>query len=128
MKITRDNYEEYFLDYSEGKLNSALEEEFEQFLEANPDLKKELEEFENLSFADDSKIKFNKKSSLKRNFIPVGEINENNYENFLIGEIENDLNEMGKRNLETFISKKLFVLLLKHLPDFIVNKIGKIFN
>lgn len=109
MKINRNNYEEYFLDFSEGKLSASLKTELENFLQSNPDLRNEFEQFENLSFADNSKIKFNQKSSLKKIFISTGAINENNYENFLIGKIENDLDSEEKKNLETFISINPFV-------------------
>jgi hypothetical protein len=39
--ITRYNYEEYFIDYIEGKLDAREEDELFQFLTLNPDLKKE---------------------------------------------------------------------------------------
>ncbi len=109
MKINRNNYESFFLDFIEGRLNSTQQAELKQFLYENPDLKKELQEFENLTFAETAEIKFENKSLLKKSFISVGEINENNYEKFLIGEIENDLTEVEKQNLKKFISKNLFV-------------------
>lgn len=109
MKITRDNYEQYFLDFIEDRLTTALRKELEQFLQANTDLKKELEEFENLSFAESRAIKLNGKFSLKKNFIPVAGIDENNYQDFLIGEIENDLSAEEKKNLEAFLVKNPFV-------------------
>lgn len=46
MKITRDNYEAFFLDYLEGKLEETMIDEFLDFLETNPDLKEELSLFE----------------------------------------------------------------------------------
>lgn len=46
MKITRDNYEIYFLDYLESNLDKSLVDEFIEFLEQNPDLKEELQLFE----------------------------------------------------------------------------------
>ena len=42
MKITRDNYEAYFLDYLEGNLDENLVDDFLKFLQENPDLKEEL--------------------------------------------------------------------------------------
>ena len=39
MKITQDNYEQYFLDHAEGTLSPEMEKELSDFLEANPDLK-----------------------------------------------------------------------------------------
>ncbi len=43
MKITRTNYEIYFLDYLEGNLDNDLVNEFIEFLQQNPDLKEELQ-------------------------------------------------------------------------------------
>jgi len=48
-KITRHNYEAFFLDYLEGNLSEELNTELKTFLAQNPDLASELEEFENVS-------------------------------------------------------------------------------
>lgn len=45
MKITRENYETWFLDYLEGRLDKQGEEAVGLFLEQHPDLKDELESF-----------------------------------------------------------------------------------
>jgi hypothetical protein len=41
MKINRDNYEPFFLDYLEGNLKEEMIDQFLDFLELNPDLKEE---------------------------------------------------------------------------------------
>lgn len=46
--ITRENYEIWFLDYAEGKLNASQKETLFKFLQNNPDLKQELENFESI--------------------------------------------------------------------------------
>jgi len=48
-KITRHNFESFFLDYLEGELSDELKMELEVFLTENPDLAEELEEFESVS-------------------------------------------------------------------------------
>lgn len=48
--ITRDNYEIWFLDFAEGKLDPSQQDLLFAFLKKNPDLKKELDAFENISF------------------------------------------------------------------------------
>lgn len=45
MKITRDSYEPFFLDYLEGNLEESMIDAFLDFLEENPDLKDELSLF-----------------------------------------------------------------------------------
>ena len=49
MNIGRDNYESYFMDYLDGKLDTVQVEVLMSFLEFNPDLKQELEGLENVS-------------------------------------------------------------------------------
>ena len=44
-EINRDNYEAYFLDSLEGSLTKEEQLALNQFLEQNPDLKEELEDF-----------------------------------------------------------------------------------
>jgi hypothetical protein len=46
MKITRDSYESWFLDYLEGNLKEEMTDDFLQFIRQNPDLKEELQSFE----------------------------------------------------------------------------------
>jgi hypothetical protein len=52
MKITRENYEPYFLDYLEGNLDENLVDDFMEFLQQNPDLKNELEMYESITIPD----------------------------------------------------------------------------
>ncbi len=53
-KITRHNYEAFFLDYLEGNLSEELHTELKTFLAQNPDLALELEEFENVALEPES--------------------------------------------------------------------------
>jgi hypothetical protein len=46
MKYTRENYEEYALDYLEGTMTAGAREAFEAFLGQHPDIKAEFDEFE----------------------------------------------------------------------------------
>ena len=85
MKINRNNYEIFFLDYHEGNLDAAKLEELLIFVENNPDLKEEFENFEEISIPIDESIKFDLKKSLKKtSFINTKNINEENYEKFFI--------------------------------------------
>jgi hypothetical protein len=63
MIITRDNYEIFFLDYAEGRLDESLLAQLFLFLQQNPDLKEELSLFEmvevpleNIVFPDKEKL------------------------------------------------------------------------
>jgi hypothetical protein len=65
MIITRDNYEPYFLDYLEGKLEENMIDEFLDFLEQNPDLKEELHLFENIHLPEEELVYSGKKHLYK---------------------------------------------------------------
>lgn len=124
MKINRDNYEAYFLDYHEGQLSPEMVEEVLLFVDQNPDLKTVYEEFKSVSLIADQDIVFEKKSSLKKNQVfATSQVNELNYEEYLIGEAEGLLNAEQLASIEEFISinpqfekdRKLFALA--HLSD-----------
>ena len=71
MKITRDNYEVFFLDYLEGNLDEKMVNDFIGFLEVNPDLRQELHLFEPVKLPGIEE-KFSRKNSLYRS-----ELNQN---------------------------------------------------
>ena len=48
MDINRQNFETYFIDYLDGRLDPGQVAELLSFLEKNPDLERELKEFENI--------------------------------------------------------------------------------
>jgi hypothetical protein len=105
MKINRDNYEAYFLDYHEGQLSPEMVEEVLMFVDQNPDLKNVLDEFEAVSLIADQGIVFEKKSSLKKNQVfATSQVNELNYEEYLIDETEGLLNTEQLASIEEFIS------------------------
>lgn len=64
--INRNNYEAFLLDYVEQNLAAELVAELMLFLEQNPDLKAELEAFENTSFASEQLETFEHKADLKQ--------------------------------------------------------------
>ena len=67
MSINRHNYEAYFLDYYEKNLNPAQVKELMSFLDHNPDLKDEFNDFELISLESDNQVSFPSKQSLKKN-------------------------------------------------------------
>jgi len=66
MKITRSNYESWFLDYLEGNLDASLMDEFRVFLDENPDLAAELEMGELVKLESNIAIQFDAKEELKK--------------------------------------------------------------
>lgn len=106
MRINRYNYEVYFLDWHEGNLDASMKADLTFFLEQNPDLKLEFENFENFQLAPDAHIILEDKEQFKKNpVISVGAINSTNYYNFFIAGIENDLNAPESNLLSRFLER-----------------------
>ncbi|HET6227426.1 MAG TPA: hypothetical protein VFF27_14180 [Bacteroidia bacterium] len=85
MNINKDNYEAYFLDYHEGNLSPQQVADLFLFLSQHPELKKELDEFENIELSDFSTPVFENKESLKKNITP------DNQEEYFIRAVEGTL-------------------------------------
>ena len=129
MKINRDNYEVYFLDYLEGRLSPEMMEEVQLFVLQNPDLRNFLDEFDAISLVADQDVVFEKKSNLKKNQVfATSQVNELNYEEYLVNEAEGLLNNEELAAIEEFISinpqfeldRKLFALAHLSVDDTIV--------
>ncbi len=107
MLITRQNYEEFFLDYLDGNLNRELESEFNEFLASNPDLKSELDEmkdFQNLSIETDKHI-FSNKDDLKKDESENASNFLNDFDKYAIASIEGDLNPDKKLEFDNFLNE-----------------------
>jgi len=103
MEINKNNYEAYFLDYWENNLQPEMVAELMIFLEGNPDLKGEFNEFENIVLVPDESIKFQPNKELKKKEVePVGEIQSDNYEHYMVGDLEGDLTKKEAANFKIF--------------------------
>ncbi len=99
MKINRENYETYFLDYHEGVLSDENKKVLFIFLTENPDLKEEFNRFELFTIPASDKT-FGDKDQLKKSII-----NLQNYQSYFTADVEGDLNPEQKNELEIFIDK-----------------------
>jgi hypothetical protein len=106
MTVNRKNYEIFFLDFYEKNLDPGQVRELMEFLAQNPDLKKEFDEFEIIRLNNNTDNFFPLKSSIKKKsaFNPAI-INYDNYTQFLISSIEDELNESDARQLSLFIKE-----------------------
>jgi hypothetical protein len=105
MKINRNNFEAYLIDYIEGNLNKQDEEIVNRFLEVNPDI---ADEFKSLrqSEATLEKVKDTlNKAVLYKSFSDITSITKENYEDFCIACHEGDLDDSSKQRLFDFIDK-----------------------
>ncbi|NQX91653.1 MAG: hypothetical protein HRT74_05930 [Flavobacteriales bacterium] len=99
MRITRENYEAYVLDFIEGNLSEELQSSLMSFLEDNPDLNPDfdLEPVSLTNIPED--IVFEDKHALLR--APSGD----SIEEQIIALIENDLSDNDKKELEDLLSR-----------------------
>jgi hypothetical protein len=119
MKITRDNYESFFIDYIEGNLHESMIDQFLDFLNQNPDLKEELHLFEEVNLPEEHVV-FQEKQQLHKSTA-----DENRrLENTVVAYIEGDLDADENKAFETYLAghpelKKEYDLFTKTLlaPD-----------
>jgi hypothetical protein len=98
--INRHNYEEYLLMYVDGELSSSERVSVETFLESNPDLKEELELLRQTVLQPDEYIEFPARQSLYRKGEGIG---LNNYQEYFLLYIDNELGSSEKQAVETFV-------------------------
>jgi hypothetical protein len=103
MNINRDNYEEYFLDFLEGKLEGKQMLQFRQFLLENPGLADELTAASEVRIIPEEHIHLTNKSTLKKDVHPVAGIHEGNIEEKLVALMEGDLDDAGRKGLDEFL-------------------------
>lgn len=123
--ITKENYEIFAVDYCDGNLSGQEEKAFLAFLEQHPEIKEEVELFFDAAPLAKPAVRFSQKNQLKQKEIKaVAAIDEENYEEYFIAALEDDLNADGRKNLSEFLRQnvhlqKEFALTqkLKIAPD-----------
>lgn len=105
-QINRGNYEVFFLDFWENNLGVEGRKALSQFLESNPDLQDEFLDFREaltVKLAHAEPIKYHDKQNLKHAVItPTENINQDNFEDYIIAKIENDLDAGQVAELDRF--------------------------
>ncbi len=103
MSISEYNYEAYFLDSHEGRLDAAAQKELMEFIARHPELKEEFESFESVSLNDlAEEIKFENKESLKRS---AANISASNFDDTAIQYVEGTLNAILTNELMAFVKQ-----------------------
>ncbi len=103
MRINRDNYEAFFLDYLEGTLAPFLHQELLAFLAAHPDLAAELESYEKLTLAPSGEVHFPGRENLKKTEEDHLTDPAEQFEEFVIAYYENDLPVSLRQRLELYL-------------------------
>jgi hypothetical protein len=98
--INLNNYEAFFLDYVEQRLSAEEVAELLLFLEQHPDLKQELEEYEEIRLPEEhTELSFKIKMPEL-----AGLINEANCEEYFIGAVEGILTANERKELDLFLN------------------------
>src|SRR4051812_24320722 len=92
MKIDRHNYEEFFLLYVDNELTDEQRKLVDEFIQQNPDLAIELQTLQQTTLIADDSIVFDGKETLLKKETDSF-INHNNYEEYLISYIDNELTD-----------------------------------
>lgn len=106
-RITRDNYELFFLDYADGNLDGTTIKEVIDFISKNPDLKPEFENIKTpYNLKNNTVIPFSKKESLKVKLPDfTGKIDLSNYGYFMAASVEGDLDKNKTQEFDDFCNK-----------------------
>ena len=99
MKITRDNYESFFIDYIEGNLHESMIDQFLDFLNQNPDLKEELHLFEEINLPGEHVV-FQEKQQLHKN----ASDENRRLENTVVAYLEDDLDADENKAFENYLA------------------------
>jgi hypothetical protein len=108
MKISRDNYEIWFLDYLEERLDPGQREEVHQFLLEHPDLADELDAFPTTLTAD-KHLSFSGKAGLKKSLFDEPEYFESTALAFTEGDLATEESIQFENWLENHSSRQIFV-------------------
>lgn len=103
--INLNNYEAWFLDYSEGRLSLAQIEELEGFLEEHPHLRTDLLAFDVKLTLTGNPIEYPEKQAIKKPQIQAyGGIDETNHETQFINFLEKTADAPAASVIEGFLS------------------------
>lgn len=97
--ISRSNYEIWFIDFIDGKLNAEDEKTLFRFMDEHPDLKEELDSLVNTALRA-PEISFGRKDSLYRK---PEEITTSQFDYLCAAHVENDLTPEQEAELEKII-------------------------
>jgi anti-sigma factor RsiW len=101
MDINRTTYEEYFLLYLDNELSDEHRRTVEQFLDSNPDLMPEFLALKETIFESNDQVSFGSKEALYHTSAS-STVNEKNYEEMLVLYFDGELNDVEKKEVESF--------------------------
>lgn len=113
MKITRDNYEQFMIDFLDNNMSTELKTEMTRFLEANPDIREEAEGLFSVE-AEDFQIRYPQKDALKAIAKVEDEYEISRVDYLSVADLESDITEDEKKELTKLEAKDTSVTQLKN--------------
>jgi hypothetical protein len=101
MTINRHNYEEFIILYLDNELSSGDRRQVEAFVQQHPDIGEELQMLQQTRLDIDPSIVFEGKEILMKS-ASLGFINSDNYDEYLVQYIDNELNAEQKAAVEAY--------------------------
>ncbi len=117
MKITRENYEAYYLDYLEGNLGAEESAQLQSFLLVHPELEVDFDGLNSLSLAHTPPLQHDFKRGLKQVDMLNDEISEQNAEDLIIAHFEGFLSEKRAEELILFVRTNEYFQQLFHTHE-----------
>lgn len=117
MNINRNNYEEFFLLYADNELTAEERTMVEHFVTLHPDLGEELGMLSQTKLPAEEKVTYANKAALYRH-TETSLVNENNYNEYFLLYVDNELNTEEKSAVEAFATvnnKQVELLLLQKI-------------
>lgn len=102
MRITRNNYEEFFLLYVDNELSAADRQTVERFVAENPDLTEEWDLLLQCRIHPDQHLVFTDRESL---FMKEGGLTADNYEEFFLSYVDGELEEDTRKSVEELVRR-----------------------
>jgi len=102
-KVTKYNYEAFFLDFYEGNLDAIQSEELLEFLKLNPELKVEFEEFEQIVLPNEILVFDSKEVLFSTDKGFQDSITTDNFESFAIAKLEGLLSDEKLKEYAVFV-------------------------
>ncbi len=102
--ITAENCEEFLVAELEGYISDDELIQLNEFIAANPKFNKDRRIYSYTYLEPDLSVTFSLKESLIHKAIPVGSINESNYENIMILEVEGTISLELRMELDEFLN------------------------
>ena len=102
--ITVRNIDEFLITELEGILSFNGTKQLNEFISSNPSFEKDRLIYSRTKLQPNPAVKFPNKQTLMHKAIPLGNVNESNYEYYLVGELEHSLSLQEKIELDQFLA------------------------